>query len=72
MDTAICIAVLTVGGFLIFSNSEEVSKENITWKSLLAPTLYFCVNVFCAVIVQTMKSMLWDNEIVRFTKLNIR
>ncbi|CAD8185957.1 unnamed protein product [Paramecium pentaurelia] len=72
LDTAICIAVLTVGGFVIFSNSEEVSKENITWKSLLAPTLYFCVNVFCAVIVQTMKSMIWDNEVVRFTKMNIR
>ena len=51
LDTAICIAVLTVGGFVIFSNSEEVAKENITWKSLLAPTLYFCVNVFCSVIV---------------------
>jgi hypothetical protein len=51
LDSAICIAVLTVAGFVIFTNSAEVAKEDITWKSLLAPTLYFCVNIFCSIIV---------------------
>lgn len=51
LDVTICLVVLTVSAFVIFSNSAEVIAEEITYKSLLAPTIYISVNVFCAVIV---------------------
>lgn len=66
------MAVLTISAFVLFSESEEIAKESITWKSLLAPTLYFCVNCFCAVIVSMFKTIIWNDEVVAFTKLNVR
>ena len=72
LDCAICIAVLTIAGFVMFSDSEEIAKEDITWKSLLAPTLYFCVNCFCAVVVQLFKTIVWNDEVTGFTKINVR
>lgn len=72
IDTAICIATLTVAAFVLFANSAEIAKEDITWKSLLAPTLYFCVNCFCAVIVQMLKTCIWNDEVIGFTKINVR
>ena len=58
--------------FVMFSNSAEVAKEDITWKTLLAPTIYVCVNCFCVVLVQMFKSAMWRNEVVQFVKINIR
>ena len=35
----------------MLANSEEIAKENITWRTLLSPTIYLCVNCFCAVVI---------------------
>jgi hypothetical protein len=51
LDASICIVVLTVSAFVILSNSAEIVGDDITYKSLLSPTIFLSVNVFCAVFV---------------------
>jgi hypothetical protein len=40
-----CIVVLTITGFLIFSNTAELAGSGMAFKSLLAPTLYLSLNL---------------------------
>lgn len=56
----------------MLANSEEIAKENITWRTLLSPTIYLCVNCFCAVVIQMLKTIYYSDETVRFTKVNVQ
>jgi hypothetical protein len=72
MDASICIVVLSCSAFVILSNSEEIVTEDITYKSLLSPTIYLSVNVLCAVLVQLFKTWFDDAETAGFTMYNCR
>lgn len=72
MDASICIVVLTVSAFVILSNSEEIIGDDITYKSLLSPTIFLSVNVFCAVFVQLFKTWFEDGETAGFVMYNCR
>jgi hypothetical protein len=59
LDASFCLVVLTVAAFVILSNSAETLAEDVTYKSLLSPTIYVSVNILCSVIVQLFKT--WDD-----------
>lgn len=59
LDSVICIAILAISGFVILGNSKEVADDDFTWKCLLAPVIFFCVNVLCSVIVQMFRTIIW-------------
>lgn len=72
LDATICLVVLTVTAFVIFSNSAEVASEEITYKTLLAPTIYLSINVLCAVLVQLFKVFIDEGEAAAFAMYNCR
>ena len=64
--------MLTASAFIIFGNSDEILADDITYKSLLAPTLYLSLNLLCSVLVQLFKTWFQDDDISTFTMYNCR